>query len=335
MATTQISDIIEPKEFAEYALEKTKENSLFFSSGIANFGEFNTQANSGGRTVDMPFWVDLADTDSNVDDDDPAVTATPEKASSGDDIAFNHNRNKTIQGADLAAIVAGDDPLTVLANRFVSYWDREYQKIMINSGLGVLADNIANDASDMVKDIATDAAGAVTVAEQLTANSMVDAMQTMGDAKNDLAAIAIHSLVHANLQKQGALQDHFDIQTNALLFQTFMGKRVIVTDAMPAVAGANRVTYTSILFGAGAFGHGEGSPKVPVETDRTVLGGNGGGIETLVNRRNFILHPRGIKWVGGSVAKKGPTNAELKLAANFDRVYQRKNIRMAFVKTNG
>ena len=334
MATTQISDIIEPSVFLDYVVEQTPVKSRFFNSGIVNYNEFGSLAEGGGRTVDMPFWHDLSG-DSNVDDDDPDERAVPEKATAASDVAFKHNRNYLLQGADLAAIVAGSDPLRVLGDRVIAYWDREYQKFLIQSALGVLADNQLNDSGDMVYSIASDSEDPVTDGERISGDAMVEAMQTMGDSKADLVAIALHSRVHANLQKLGLLQDHHDLETGALMFQTFMGKRVILDDGMPAVPGDNRISYTSILFGAGAFGHGEGTPRVPVASDRDEKGGNGGGIEWFVNRRKFILHPRGIAWQGSSMAGKGPTNSELASGTNWDRVYERQNVRIAYLRSNG
>ena len=46
----------------------------------------------------------------------------------------------------------------------------------------------------------------------------------------------------------------------------------------------------------------------------------------LVNRRRFILHPRGVKFTSASVAGANPTNAELETAANWVRVWENKNV---------
>lgn len=329
-----ISDIIEPRTFEDYRLERSRVKSNLVSSGIIDFNEFGALAAGGGRTVDMPFWDDWGDSDANIDDSTGA-DATPETATSGDDVAFLHSRNIALTGPDLAAVVAGSDPLKVLADRSIAKWDREYQKHLVSSALGILADNQTNDGGDMIYSVATDAAGDPTASEKFSGEVAVEGAQTMGDSKTDLVAIGMHSRVHANQQLLGLIQDHHDLETGELLFQTHLGRRVIVDDRMPAVMGTNRITYTSILFGEGAFGHGEGSPKVPLEYERSAVANSGGGKETLVNRRKYILHPRGIAWQGASVAGKGPTNAEMEDATNWDRVFQRKAVRLAFLQTNG
>jgi hypothetical protein len=48
------------------------------------------------------------------------------------------------------------------------------------------------------------------------------------------------------------------------------------------------------------------------------------------------MHPYGIKWTDTSVGGEFPTVAELRLAANWDRVYpERKQIPLALLITNG
>jgi len=67
---------------------------------------------------------------------------------------------------------------------------------------------------------------------------------------------------------------------------TYLGKRVIVDDGLPAADGV----YTTYIFGEGAFGLGEGAAPVPTEFDRDSLAGD----DIMINRRHFILHPRGV-----------------------------------------
>ncbi|CAI3212891.1 putative phage coat protein (fragment) [Clostridium neonatale] len=98
-----------------------------------------------------------------------------------------------------------------------------------------------------------------------------------------------------------------------------MEKRVIIDDSCPTSAGE----YTTYLFGEGAIGLGNGGAPVPTETDRDSLAGD----DILINRKHYILHPRGVKWIG-SAAGSSPTNAELATGTNWSRVYEDKAIRM-------
>jgi hypothetical protein len=54
----------------------------------------------------------------------------------------------------------------------------------------------------------------------------------------------------------------------------------------------------------------------------------------FVNRRRFILHPRGVKFTSASVAGANPTNTELENQANWVRVWENKNVRVVAVTHN-
>jgi hypothetical protein len=121
-----------------------------------------------------------------------------------------------------------------------------------------------------------------------------------------------------------------------LTIPTFLGRRIVIDDGMPAALNATSelIEYTSVLFGAGAFGVGEGSPENPVEVDRAPAQGNGAGIETLHSRKTVLMHPAGYQFTSSSVASVSPTRAELEAAANWTRVVERKAVSMAFLVTN-
>ena len=113
------------------------------------------------------------------------------------------------------------------------------------------------------------------------------------------------------------------------LFDTYQGRRVIVDDGCPVADGV----YTTYLFGNGAIAYGNGSPVgfVPTEIDRDKR--KGSGVDYLINRKTFILHPRGIKFTGAVRANQETVSrAELANAKNWQRVYEPKAIRMVAFK---
>lgn len=343
-ATTQLSDLVYGPEYTGYAIEQAIELNAFVQAGVAvEEPELNQLAAGQGGVYNMPFFKQLGNVQPNVSSDDDSVLAGRQKITTGAETARLHAYNQVWSSADLNKALIATDPITAIANATGHYWATWGQTMVIQSALGIMADNVANDNGDMVVNV-TDINGtdaAAILARSLTANTLIDAAQTMGDHKNNIVAIGIHSAVHANLQKQGLLQDHHNLETGALLFQTFMGKRVIVDDGMPVATisiddgsgAANRTVYTSILFGAGAFRLGYGTPKVATETERVARGGNGGGIEDLIERRHPIVHPTGFAWTNASIVGNGATSAELATAANWNRVKQRKNIPLAFIRS--
>lgn len=338
MASTTLSDLIVPSVFDPYVQLRSVELSALYQSGIIQTdAKLDALAKGDGKTFNMPFFNDLSNTSSsNVSSDDTAQSATAQKITAGQDVAVKHYRNQSWSSADLNAAVVGTDPMRAVADLVAGYWVRDMQRILIASLTGILLDNAANDASDMLVDVATDAVGAPTADELISAENIITAQQTMGDHSGAIVAIAMHSVPYARLRKLNLIQFiPNSVNAAAAAIPTYLGMRVIVDDQCPAVAGTNRIKYTSYLFGAGAVGFGQGQPKTPSEVQRWANQGNGEGVEILYSRNHFILHPRGIKATNASVAGASPTNTELALAANWDRVYDRKLVRIAALRTNG
>jgi hypothetical protein len=335
MAVTRLSDVIEPSVFAPYVQLLTTELSALWQSGIIlPDAQIQALAQGDGKTFNLPFFNDLSNTESNVGTDNPASTSTPEKITAGQDVAVKHYRNQSWSSADLVSAIIGPDPMEQIASRVAAYWVRDLQNTLINSVTGLIADNVANDSGDMVHDIATDASAPVGAGEKISAAAVIAAQQTAGDHQTVFTAIAMHSVLFSELKVQNLIT-FIPNARGEVNIPTYLGLRVIVDDGMPAVAGSQRITYDTYLFGQGAVAWGEGSPRVPVETSRDPDQGDGEGVETLYSRRHFILHPRGIEFTSASVASTSPTNAELATATNWNRVYDRKLVRLAVLQTNG
>lgn len=336
MATTRISDIYVPGPFDRQSLLQTKILSAFWNSGVLRSDPLLTQFASGpGSIIEVPKLRPLGGT-RNIGSDDPGETSTPNKISKDVEKAIKHFMNNSWAQMDLAAALTDPrDPLAQLANTIGGYWSREYQKMIINTLNGVLADNEANDDADMVHSVATDAAGTVEAADKVSHTNITRARLTSGDALNDLQAIAMHSGVYGTLLENDAIEFIPESEANARI-PMFGDLRVIVDDGLPVVAGAERLTYTSILFGTGAVGYAEATPKTPSEVERHPDKGNGEGEEILYSRRHTVLHPFGFEWTSEAMVGKSPTDAELANALNWNRVYpERKQVPIAFLKTNG
>ena len=335
MATVQIADIYNPLTFSRREQEKQIELNAFLSSGImVTDPRVTEQASVGGNKGELPFFKPLGTDEPNYSDDVPGNVSTPKKVTGAKMDWRLASQNQSWSTMDLARELALIDPVGAITDRQGAYWATTNERRLIQSSLGILADNVANDASDMVVTVATDAVLPVLAAEKITADLIIDARQTAGDHKGGFAAIAMHSVVHATLEKQQLITDIRDADNNTL-FQVYNGMRIVMDDSLPAVMGVNRITYTSVLFGAGAWIMGEGRTQTPSEMDRTPAAGNGGGQDTLFSRRADIIHPLGFSFLSASVAGQSATLAELADDANWDRVWERKNVPLAFIQTNG
>lgn len=336
MSTVRLSDAIEPTIFSQYMTKDTMQKSAFYGSGAMRAdGDLAAKLAGGGRTFNVPFWKDLDDSEPDAASDDPNSYAVPSKLTSSTDIARRIIWTKGWSTANLVQELAGSDPMARIVARVGAYWARRMDDAAIAVMRGIFADNIANDAGDMVEDISNDSATAVAAAERISAEAVMDAAQTMGDAKSELKLLVIHSEVGTRLAKNDLI-DFIPDSNGKLTIPTYLGYRVYESDKVPAIAGTNRIKYWNFLIGMDAFGWAESPVAKPVEVEEDAAAGDGMGVETLWTRRQFAIHPYGIKFTDTSVGGEFPTVPELRLAANWDRVYpERKQIPLALLITNG
>lgn len=342
MATVQITDIFDAQVFQDLPAVNSPERTAFYESGvIVRTPLIDTLASGPGKLVELPFWNDLALTDDpNLSTDNPATTATPKNVTQGEQIARKAMLNQGWSTSDLASELATTDPMTHIRARVDNYWTYQMQRRLISSVRGVLADNVANDSGDMVYDASGATNGDITANTVFTRSNFTAAAFTMGDRVDGLSAIAVHSMVYKRMVDNDDI-DFIPDSMGKMTIPTFLGKRVIVDDGLPVVAaggagaGDTAPFYTSVLFGAGAIGYGDGVPMNPVEIEREAAQGNGAGVETLWTRKSWIIHPFGFK-TKNAPAATSYTLAELALATSWDRaVADRKSVPMAFLVTNG
>lgn len=336
MATVQLSDIIDVKVFQDLPSVNSPEKTAFFESGVVTRNSLlDGIAAAAGKTAELPFWKDIdATVAPNLSTDNPATLATPDKIVQGEQIARKAFLNKGLSAADLASELAmGSRAMDQIRARVDAYWLRQWQRRLIASCNGILADNVANNSGDMVINVAAEATGSQTATTKFNRDTFTDAVYTMGDAADALRAIAVHSAVMKQMVKNDDIVYVPDSQ-GRLTIPTYMGLRVIVDDGLPVVAGTTSgFKYTSVIFGEGAFGYGDGAPVVPVEVQREANQGNGAGVETLWTRKTWILHPFGYQNTG-TPASVSFSLAELAADAAWSRVVDRKNVPISFLVTN-
>lgn len=333
MPVTQLADVVVPEIFTAYVQNQTKELSAFVQSGVLIENPFlNDFLDGGGITVSVPNMNDLDNDEANVSNDDPAENSVPRKIGTSTEVAVRLSRNNSWSSMDLVAALAGTDPMMAIASRVSNYWVRQQQRAVLSVLTGVIADNAANDAGDYIRDI-TGLAGNLSL---FSAAAFLDTMQTLGDASEDLSAVACHSVIYRRMQ----LLNLIDFIPNArgeITIPTFLGRRVVVDDALVTSDGATPpvLTYNTYLFGAGALQGGFGMAKVPTETERKPSAGKGGGQEILHSRVEWCIHPTGSAY-GGAAVQGGPDNALMRAAASWDRVYaERKQVPIAVLQSLG
>lgn len=335
MATVTLSDVYEPDTFQDLIQEKsTAKNALIQSGVVVEDARVTEQAQAGGKVGDMPNYAPLTNSEPNYSSDDNTSFSTPKNISGQLQRWRLAAMNNSWSAMDLSRELASKDPVDAITSSIAAYWTYVYQTRVISSCLGILADNDANDSDDMFYSIATDDAGAITDAERISGDAIILAAATMGDKQTEFTTLAIHGTVFSKLRTDNQIDyvEGSDAKTRFAMWQDMF---LVVDDSLPAVAGTNRITYTSILFKPMAFGLGNGRVVTPSELERKPSSGDGGGESILYSRDSKIIHPWGMDFTSSSVAADSATYAELQAAANWDRIYERKNVGMAFLQTNG
>jgi hypothetical protein len=315
---TIITDVIVPAVFNPYVIQRTAELSAFYQSGIiARTPALDALASSGGKLVNMPFWEDLTGPDEVLSDQ---TALTVGKITASQDVAALLARGRAWSVNDLAKALSGDDPMAAIGDLVAAYWARRFQAILIETLNGIFGNN-ATLMNTNQHDISgsPDADGD----DVISAKTAVDAIYKLGDNADKLTGFAMHSATVAKLAKDDLIE-YIKPSEGSVEVPYFLGKRVVVDDGLPVSSGV----YTTYIFGAGAFGWGEGGAPVPTETARDALSGD----DILVNRRHFILHPRGVAFQNNQVSGPTPSNTELADYRNWERVYESKNVRIVQFK---
>lgn len=344
---SRLANIIDVETFnAMPAVDSPEKTALFDSGVVVRNAMLDTFSNAPGKTAELHYWNDLdPDQEQNYSNDNPADEATPLLLAQSEMNARKAFLNQGWTESDLAAeLASGGNAMRRIRARIDTYWRRRWQRRIVATSVGVMLANVAQDGGDMVHDISIEDGNAAVAANLFGRNALVAAAFTMGDQFDAVGAMVVHSVVYQRMVENDEI-DFIPDSQGRMTIPTYLGKRIMVDDGAPVIAGSiSGFRYVSMLFGAGAFGYGEGTPTVPTEVSRKAEGGNGGGVETLWSRKTWLVHPLGHSFtsntVSGPVAPKNPagispTDSDLRLAANWDRQYDRKLVPLAFLVTNG
>jgi len=349
MASVLLSDIVDITVYRDLEPEIHPEITAFWESGVVVGGDyFNQLAAADGRTAEMIFWRDLDPAVEPNYSDDSDDRATPGKTRQDDATAKKAHLNKGYSSKDLSReLQTGVDAMQFIRNRFSAYWTRNWQRRIINCTIGLFNANVAGNfdanaavagvAGDMVLDISIEDGDNALAANLFSRTAFTQAAFTMGDHVDMIRAILVHSVVYQRMVDSDDIDFIRDSQ-GTMLIPTYLGKRVIIDDSCPKIAGSTSgFRYISVMYGEAMFGYGEADPTVPVEVWRDPQTGQGGGEEQIWERKTWLIHPLG--WTNENAvatANAGSQSlADLQDESNWTRTHSRKNVPIAFLVTNG
>ena len=350
MAMTTLGDLFATNATAAYEVVTSfmdrdpVTRTPFFESGLLTNNPLVQQAaQSSTQIVELPYWGDLdASVEPNYSNDQYQDIAVPQKIASGSLKARNVHLNEGWGVMSLVQELAASDPFARIAARLDTYWRQEAELRLVATLKGLLADNIADNAGDMRIDLAATA---------LTANAIIDAQATMGDAFGDLAGVVMHSKLYFAMAKAGLTAETPSATATGLRNRTIMGLPVIVNDkAMTATVSAV-AKNVAVFLGRDAFAYGMSEPggvvargfetSYALEYDREAARGNGGGADTLWSRRNMIVHPLGYDFTSTSITGNGTETlargagwTDLANPVNWVRRAGRKQVPISFLLVN-
>lgn len=335
MAQTTISDVVIPEVFAPYLMKPILIKNALFESGIVEYDALlASKLDVGGDEFQFPYWGALELDTTEVPTEAGANTVN--KITSGKLRVPRQFRSYTAGSTKLASILAGSNAMTAIQERVVQVWQTSMQKTLVSTLEGILK---TTGGLTVVNDVAAADETAPTVANNISAEAIIDGMKLLGDQGSGFEAMLIHSAPYAELKKL-ELIDFIQPSETAQQIPTYQGMRVIVDDRLynftrlDAPLGNDVNVYTTFLLKGASFKYGDsdtGFTPVHIEVDETA----GIGTETLFTRKMFAMAPMGFDFLGASVAGAlGPTDAELATAANWELKFGTNTMGFVAIQSN-
>lgn len=321
MPITTINDLqIVPAKFTEYTIQRSTEKSMLVKSGLTTSSDTVAQLINGlpkgGNQIQMPHFKPL--------EGEGQVFGIKEleanKITTGIEKATLTVREVMWGDNDLATAFGGVDPLYGIINQYADWKVRQEQKMFLSVLKGIYGTALKSHINDISK-VAGEGAC-------INFDATIDTLQLLGDAKDGLGIVFMHSAVEAYLTKKQAIVETFDPTTQTFV-RTYANCRIIVDDGMPVSSGV----YTTYFFAPGVFVRNDGVPQGIVTTEKfrkETLSEN-----YLIYRYAMILHPTGLSFKNfGPYGSTGAQylyadNADLEKAANWELVTDHKNVKMA------
>ena len=314
---TKLLDAITPEQYTQYTNTRAEKHSAFIQSGIlVPTPTLDQMIVSGGKLVNMPEWSQTSLTDQVLQEDTALETG---KTSAKSQIAPVLYRGTGASYTDLVAIIAGSNPVTQILNDFADYTLRSDQEIMQSIIKALFAKGAGTSKGALTDTHVSDQSAAQNPV--ICPEMVIDARSILGTSRSKLTIIAMHSKVKAELEKQNTQTKHYIPASESKAgFDTYLGMRVVEDDSLLPVDGV----YETYLYAAGSFGRNTATPAdmVTYEPDRDKAKGN----NMLYVRRARVIHPFGLKFKSEQVSGLTPTNADLALAKNWEKVHETKKI---------
>lgn len=308
---THLSDMIIPEVFGNYVLNTALKTNRFVLSGILTPDpDLGPRLLDAGTKITVPFINDLdGDPDNWTDTDDIQVN----QLTSGKQLGLKFYQTKAFGYTSLSQMISGAPIQATIGNRYVNFWTRADEKMLLAVLNGVMGVSKVKNAKfyDATVKTPTDAA--------FSAKGFIAAIGLMGDLQDtSFGAIAVNSATYSMMKMQNLIET-IQPQNGALPFEAYNGLRIVLDDDIPVdLSNKQKPTTTSYIFAPGAVRYS--SILASTETKYDPI--KDGGTDVIVQKRVGTIHVAGTSVKSSFAPAKGtfPTMEEFGKSSTWEVV---------------
>ena len=325
-----LADIVKRNNLSTYVSEAIKERSLFIKSGAVVRNAL-LDSRQGGTRIQVPEFNPVSPTEEIMNGTATWGTSTagyltPQKISTGTQIATICHRGFAYAVDDIAVLAAGEDPMLHIRNQLADAINKLNSARLFSQLAGLFGTALSANALDKGKA----AASGATEVNFLSAATVAEARSKLGERGEELDTLIVHPSVAYYLYQVGMLT----FSTAALAADgavtwggggvgigarevgEFAGMRVVTDSAVNTVApgtGGHQREFYCYLTKGGTILEGV-QQDLRIEADRNVLSKQ----DVLSVDYHSTYHVMGTKWAD---AGDNPTNAHLATANKWAATY--------------
>ena len=328
----------DPDVFTDYIQEADPVHTSIINSGVLRVSpEISAVLTDKNNVFTVPNYSPLSGEAKNYDG---ATDNTPVEVSAKKQTGMAFRRMAAWKDQDFTRELTGADPLGDVARKVAYYQQKNNQKDLLSIIDGVLSvDAMSSHVKDITASKGSSSTATPTAENRLSADTFLDAAQeALGDNFDDLTMVAMHSRVYTNLMKLQLVNNIAttpDSYSRGVQFGLLLNKYlVMVDDSLTTGTKDGLTTYNTYLLGEGAIAIAR---NVRIDRPNYVNYDpeSNGGVNKLYSKWGMALHPLGMSIDTTKIAKNSPTRTELGTAANWTKVWDAKNIKLAKIISNG
>lgn len=328
----------DPDVFTDYIQEVDPVHTSIINSGVLRVApEISAVLTDKNNVFTVPNYTPLTGDAKNYDGE---TDNTPVEVAAAKQTGMAFRRMAAWKDQDFTRELTGADPLGDVARKVAYYQQKNNQKELLSVIDGVLGvDAMSSHVKDITVDKGSSPTATPTAENRLSADTFLDAAQeALGDNFDDLTMVAMHSRVYTNLLKLQLVNNIAttpDAYSRGVQFGLLLNKYlVMVDDSLTTGTKDDLTTYNTYLLGEGAIATAR---NVRIDRPNYVDYDpeSKGGVNKLYTKWGMAMHPLGMSLDVSKIAKNSPTRVELGTNANWTKVWDAKNIKLAKIVSNG